>query len=66
MLDKGWITYSRLPAGYPILFVPKKGKDGKLKKWRLCIDYRKLNDITIKDRYPFPLISTLRDRLYGA
>jgi hypothetical protein len=40
------------------MFVPKKG--GKL---RLCVDFRKLNNITIKNRYPLPNISELRDRL---
>jgi hypothetical protein len=60
-LRKGHIRPSTSPAGYPILFVPKK--NGKL---RLCIDYRKLNEITIKNRYPLPLISEIRDRLYGA
>lgn len=60
-LKKGYIRPSRSPAGYPILFVPKK--NGKL---RLCVDYRQLNDITIKNRYPLPLIKELRDRLQGA
>lgn len=60
-LQKGYIRPSRSPAGYPILFVPKK--NGKL---RLCVDYRQLNDITIKNRYPLPLIKELRDRLQGA
>jgi hypothetical protein len=44
-LQRGLIRYSRSPAGAPILFVPKK--NGKL---RLCVDYRKLNQITKKDR----------------
>ena len=43
------------------MFVPKK--DGKL---RLCVDYRKLNDITVKNRYPLPNIHELRDRLSRA
>lgn len=60
-LRKGYIRPSQSPAGYPILFVPKK--NGKL---RLCVDYRQLNDITIKNRYPLPLITELRDRLHGA
>jgi hypothetical protein len=42
------------------MFVPKK--NGKL---RLVMDYRQLNDVTIKDRTPLPLISKLRDRLHG-
>jgi len=61
MLRKGYIRPSKSPAGYPILFVPKK--NGKL---RLCVDYRQLNDITIKNCYPLPLISELRDLLVGA
>jgi hypothetical protein len=60
-IKKGFIRPSQSPAGFPILFVPKK--DGKL---RLCVDYRKLNDITIKNRYPLPNISELQDRLAGA
>jgi transposase InsO family protein len=50
-LEKGFIRASSSPAGAPILFV-KKG-DGTL---RLCVDYRGLNDGTIKNRYPLPLI----------
>ncbi|KAI1855989.1 uncharacterized protein JN550_013918, partial [Neoarthrinium moseri] len=64
-LRKGYIRPSTSEAGYPILFVPKKSKDGKT-KWRLCIDFRKLNENTIKNRYPLPLISDLRDKLHGA
>jgi hypothetical protein len=60
-LKKGFIRRSESPAGHPILFVPKK--DGSN---RLCVDYRKLNDITIKNRYPLPNISELQDQLAGA
>ena len=60
-LNKGWIRYSNSPAGAPILFVPKK--DGSL---RLCVDYRALNSVTIKDRCPLPLIGETLDRLCGA
>jgi transposase InsO family protein len=60
-LRKGFIQPSTSPAGYPILFVPKK--DGKL---RLCVDYRGLNAITVKNRYALPLISELQDRFQGA
>ena len=55
---KGWIRRSKSPAGAPILFVPKK--DGTL---RLCVDYRGLNKITVKNRYPLPLIGETLDRL---
>ena len=58
MLGSGKIVRSTSPAAAPILFVPKP--DGTL---RLCIDYRGLNKITIKNRYPLPLMNELRDRL---
>jgi transposase InsO family protein len=59
-LKKGFIRRSESPAGHPILFVKKKdGSD------RLCVDFRTLNDITIKNRYPLPNISELQDRLAG-
>jgi hypothetical protein len=60
-LKKGFIRPSTSPAGSPVLLVPKK--DGTK---RLCVDYRKLNAITIKDRYALPLADELRDRLQGA
>jgi transposase InsO family protein len=60
-LKKGYIRHSSSPAGYPILYVPKK--DGSL---RPCVDYRQLNSITIKDRHPLPLISEIQDRIRGA
>src|SRR5204863_4813337 len=60
-LRKGFIRPSTSPFGSPVLFVKKP--DGSL---RLCIDYRALNRITIKNRYLLPLISELLDRLKGA
>ena len=60
-LGKGFIRTSKSPAGAPILFVKKK--DGSL---RLCVDYRGLNKITIKDRTPLPLIGESIDRLRRA
>ena len=60
-LAKGHIRESISPAGAPIVFIPKK--NGTL---RLCVDYRGLNSITIKNRYPIPLVSELLDRLKGA
>lgn len=59
--NKGWIRRSISPAGAPILFVPKK--DGTL---RLCVDYRGLNAVTIKNRHALPLISETLDRLQGS
>src|ERR1700719_405650 len=58
MLEKGFIRPSKSPAGAPVLFVKKK--DGGL---RLCVDYRGLNKITRKNRYPIPRIETLVDQL---
>jgi hypothetical protein len=57
-LAKGFIQHSKSPAGAPILFVKKK--DGSL---RFCVDYRGLNKITKKNRYPLPLISGFLDQL---
>jgi hypothetical protein len=57
LLDKGFIRVSYSPTAAPVLFVRKPG--GGL---RFCIDYRALNRITRKDRYPLPLIyDTLRN-----
>jgi hypothetical protein len=61
LLAKGWIRPSKSPYGTPILFVRKK--DGAM---RMCVDYRKLNDLTRKDRTPLPRIDELLDSLYGA
>lgn len=60
-LSKGYIRPSKSPAGAPILFAKKK--DGS---FRMCVDYRKLNDITKKDRYPLPLIQENLARLRRA
>ena len=60
-LGKGWIQRSQSPVSAPIVFAKKK--DGTL---RVCIDYRNLNKVTIKNRYPLPLIPELTDRLVGA
>ena len=60
-MAKGWIRKSKSPAGAPILFSPKKDRT-----LRLCVDYRGLNKITIKNRYPLPLIGETIDRLSGA
>jgi hypothetical protein len=65
-LEKGWIRPSTSSFGAPVLFVPKKGPDGTLNRLRMVIDYRALNAITKKDRYPLPLIDDQLDGLEGA
>ena len=60
-LKKGFIQESKSLAGAPILFTPKK--DSGL---RLCVDYKGLNAVTIKNRYPLPLISEIMDRVTRA
>nr|GFB83706.1 putative reverse transcriptase domain-containing protein [Tanacetum cinerariifolium] len=61
LLERGFIRPSVSPWGAPVLFVKKK--DGSM---RLCIDYRELNKITIRNRYPLPRIDDLFDQLQGA
>ncbi|WMV32801.1 hypothetical protein MTR67_026186 [Solanum verrucosum] len=61
LLKKGFIRPSQSPWGAPVLFVKKK--DGSL---RMCIDYRQLNRVTIKNKYPLPRIDDLFDQLQGA
>ena len=61
LLDLGFIRPSNSPYGAPVLFVKKP--DGSL---RMCIDYRALNKITVKNKYPLPRIDVLLDHLAGA
>jgi hypothetical protein len=61
MLSKGLICPSASPWGSPVLFVDKR--DGTI---RLCVDYHKLNEVTIKNKYPLPKIEDLFDQLNGA
>jgi hypothetical protein len=61
LLDKGYIHPSSSPWGCPTLFVVKKDKE-----LRLCVDYRPLNVIIIKNKYPLPRIDILFDQLTGA
>ena len=61
LLEKGFIRPSKSPFGAPVLFVKKK--DGTL---RMCLDYRLLNKITVKNSYPLPRIDDLLDQLGNA
>ena len=60
LLEKGYIRRSSLPWGAPVLLVEKK--DGSL---RMVVDYRALNEVTIKNKYPLPMINDLFDQLQG-
>ncbi|GKF57752.1 putative reverse transcriptase domain-containing protein, partial [Tanacetum coccineum] len=61
LTDKGFIRPSSSPWGAPVLFVKKK--DGS---FRMCIDYRELNKLTVKNRYPLSRIDDLFDQLQGS
>ena len=61
LIDKKYIRPSVSPWGAPVIFVKKKDET-----MRLCIDYRQLNKMTIKNQYPLPCIDDLFDQLRGA
>ena len=60
LVDRGFIKPSISPWGVPMLFVKKN--DGT---WRLCVDYRQLNKVTIRNKYPLPQVDDLIDQLQG-
>jgi hypothetical protein len=61
LLAKGFIRPSSSPWGCPAIFVKKKDQT-----FRMCVDYRPLNEVTIKNKYPLPWIDILFDQLNGA
>jgi hypothetical protein len=58
LLQKGYILPSSSPWGSPVIFVPKK-----YGTQRMCVDYRALNEVTVKNKYPLPRIDDLFDQL---
>nr|GFC13752.1 putative reverse transcriptase domain-containing protein [Tanacetum cinerariifolium] len=61
LADRGFIRPSTPPWGAPVLFVKKKDR-----YFRMCIDYRELNKLMVKNRYPLPRIDNLFDQLQGS
>lgn len=61
LLEPGVITHSTSPFAAPVLLVKKTAGS-----WRFCKDYRKLNDIKIKNKFPMPIIDEILDKLEGA
>jgi hypothetical protein len=61
LLEKGYICPSSPPWGAPVIFIPRK--DGTQ---QICVDYRALHEVTVKNKYPLPRIDDLFDHLRGA
>ena len=63
VLGDGIIQPSQSPWNFPILVAPKKLDASGVRKWRICVDFRKLNEVTVGDSFPLPNIQDILDRL---
>jgi hypothetical protein len=63
MLKDEIITPSKGEWNFPLIVVPKKPDASGKKKWRICIDFRRLNEVTIGESYPLPNIQDILDKL---
>jgi hypothetical protein len=63
MLEDKFIQPSQIPWNFPIIIVPKKQDASGKRKWRICVDFRKLNDVKVGDSIPLPNIQDILDKL---
>jgi hypothetical protein len=66
MLEDKIIQPIQSPWNFPILIMPKKLDASGKRKWRICVDFRKQNDVTVGDSFPLPNIQDILDKLWSA